>query len=119
MYPDGSPVKATSDQIQIVAEDVTAFMTAVNEDGTYKGTLKLDVAKPQTRNVAGKIEVVKAPRIFLTATPFSQRKNSFTADNRNASREAISRLFGKDAQASQTPAAKPATSVKDGMVKTS
>ncbi len=74
--PGGLPMSVRGTQVYVAAEDIDKMLEDCEEkDGklVYKGTMHLDVSKPQGRTVNGQFQITKPAKLWLTATKFSKR----------------------------------------------
>lgn len=99
-------MQKTDNMLYVAGDDVELFKKGlvvdeqgepvVDSDGciSYKGDLKLDVAKPKGRLVDGEFQVTKPMRIFLTSVSFAKKGDAFRSENNQKRQNALLELFG-------------------------
>jgi hypothetical protein len=99
---NGGKMVWKDDVIYVGPDDIEAFQKGLKEDGTYEGSLKLDVSKPWTRMKNGKTEVTKSPKLWLRAVRFDKGGNELRNTTRQAANNAILALFNQPVGQSAT-----------------
>jgi hypothetical protein len=97
--PDGQKmVIPDAKEVFVHESDHDAFMADCEEgEGdtlVYRGSLKLDVSKPNGRTVNGAFVVTKPAKAWLTSVAFSKRGGTLRTDRQNNLNQAIKQIFG-------------------------
>lgn len=95
--PEGKEMKVISNKLYIAADDIEEFLKdAESKDGAivYKGSMHLDVSKPQGRNDAnGDYVITKPAKVWLTKTKFSRSGGNLRAKAQTSLSTLINNMF--------------------------